>query len=122
MTIELRSLLDHGLQESVDLINLGFSDYFVHIELTLPMFLNMARVESIDLGVSRIICQDTVAVGVALIARRGWTSRLATMCIALGARGRRVGRAAMEMLLEEVSARGDRSMVLEVIQNNLPAV
>ena len=61
MTIELRSLCDHGLQESVDLIKLGFSDYFVHIELTLPMFLN--------------------------IARRGWTSRLAAMCIAPGARG-----------------------------------
>jgi GNAT superfamily N-acetyltransferase len=122
MTIELRSLFDHGLQESVDLINLGFSDYFVHIELTLPMFLNMARVESIDLGSSRLIYRDAAAVGVALIARRGWTSRLAAMCIAPGARGRGVGRAAMEMLLEEASARGDRSMVLEVIENNLPAV
>jgi ribosomal protein S18 acetylase RimI-like enzyme len=122
MTTELRSLFDDGLQESVDLINLGFSDYFVHIELTLPMFLNMARVESIDLGSSRLIYRDAAAVGVALIARRGWTSRLAAMCIAPDARGRGVGRAAMEMLLGEASARGDRSMVLEVIENNLPAV
>jgi ribosomal protein S18 acetylase RimI-like enzyme len=122
MTIELRSLFDHGLQESVYLINLGFSDYYVHIELTLAMFLNMARVESIDLGSSRIIYRDAAAVGVALIARRGWTSRLAAMYIAPDARGRGVGRAAMEMLLGEASTRGDRSMVLEVIDNNLPAV
>ena len=122
MTTKLRSLFDYGLQESVDLLNLGFLDYLVHIKLTIPMFLSMARVESIDLGSSRIICQDTVAVGVALIARRGWTSRLAAMCIAPDARGRGVGRAAMEMLLGEASARGDRSMVLEVIENNLPAV
>jgi ribosomal protein S18 acetylase RimI-like enzyme len=122
MTTELLSLFDYGLQESVDLLNLGFSDYLVHIEFTISMFLSMARVESIDLGSSRIICQDTAAVGVALIARRGWTSRLAAMCIAPDARGRGVGRAAMEMLLGEASARGDHSIVLEVIENNLSAV
>ena len=75
MRTELRPLLDHGLQESVGLMNLGFSDYFVHIELNLPMFLNMARVESIDLACSRVIFLDDKAVGIVLIARRGWTSR-----------------------------------------------
>lgn len=122
MKTELRPLLDHGLGESVDLMNLGFSDYFVHIDLTLPMFLNMARVESIDLGSSRVIYLDDQAVGVALIARRGWTSRLATMCLAPASRGRGAGRATMEILLAEASARGDHAMVLEVIEGNAPAV
>lgn len=122
MRTELRPLLDHGLKESVDLMNVGFSDYFVHIELNLPMFLNMARVESIDLGSSRVIYQDDQAVGVALIARRGWTSRLATMCLTPASRGRGTGRAVMEVLLTDALARGDHSMVLEVIEKNAPAV
>lgn len=122
MKTELRPLLDHGLQESVDLLNLGFSDYFVHIELTLPMFLNMIRVDGIDLGSSRVIYVDNVAAGAALIARRGWTSRLAAMCLAPASRGRGAGRAAMDQLLAEALERRDRRMVLEVIEANTAGV
>jgi ribosomal protein S18 acetylase RimI-like enzyme len=122
MKIEFRPLLDYGLQDSVDLMNLGFSDYFVHIELTLAMFLNMARVESIDFGSSRIIYLEDKAAGVALIARRGWTSRLAAMCLAPPSRRRGAGRATMEALLTEAAERGDHSMVLEVIESNAPGV
>ena len=122
MKTDLRPLLDHGLQESVDLMNLGFSDYFIHIELTLTMFLNMVRVDGIDLGISRVIDVDGKAAGVALIARRGWTSRLAAMCLAPASRGRGAGRAAMNLLLTEALNRSDRSMVLEVIEHNAPGV
>ena len=122
MRTELRPLLDHGLQESVGLMNLGFSDYFVHIELNLPMFLNMARVESIDLACSRVIFLDDKAVGIVLIARRGWTSRLAAMCLDPASRGQGAGRAAMDVVLADAAARGEHSMVLEVIESNMPAV
>lgn len=122
MTIELHPFLDHELQEAIDVINLGFSDYFVHIELTLPTFFNMVRTDGIDLGWSRMIHLDGRAVGGALIARRGWTSRLAAMCLSPASRGRGVGRAAMDLLLAEASSRGDHSMVLEVIEQNTPAV
>jgi len=122
MKTELRPLLGFGLQESLTLINLGFSDYAVPIQLTLPIYLNMSRVESVDFSHSRIIYLDDEAVGVALIARRGWTSRLSAMSISPASRRRGAGRAAMNMLLAEASARGDRSMLLEVIENNAPAV
>ena len=122
MKTDLRPLLDHGLQETVDLMNLGFSDYIVHIELTLPLFLNMVRVDSIDLGSSRLIYRDGDPVGVALVARRGWSSRLAAMCIVPTSRGQGVGRAAMDLLLAEASQRKDRSMVLEVIESNTRGV
>ncbi len=122
MKTDLHPLLDHGLQESVDLMNRGFSDYFIHIELTLPIFLNMVRVDGIDIGHSRVIYVDGEAAGVALIARRGWTSRLAAMCLAPASRGRGAGRAAMDLLLTEALRRGDHSMVLEVIEHNAPGV
>jgi GNAT superfamily N-acetyltransferase len=122
MKTDLRPLLDHGLQETVDLMNLGFSDYFIHIELTLPLFLNMVRVDGIDLGHSRVIYVDGDGAGAALIARRGWTSRLAAMCLAPASRGRGAGRATMDLLLTEALSRGDHSMVLEVIERNAPGV
>ena len=122
MTIELRPLLNHELQAAVDMINLGFSDYFVHIEITLPIFSNMVRMDGIDLACSRMIYVDGQAAGAALIARRGWTSRLAAMCLSPVSRGRGAGRAAMELLLTDASGRGDRSMVLEVIEQNTAAV
>ena len=122
MNTELHPLLDYGLNESLALMNLGFSDYFVPIQLTLPIYLNMSRAESVDFNISRVIFVDDEAVGVALIARRGWTSRLAAMSISPASRGRGAGRAAMSFLLAEASARGDRSMTLEVIEINLPAV
>jgi hypothetical protein len=59
---------------------------------------------------------------VALIARRGWTSRLAAMAVVPEARRSGAGRAVMEQLLAEARARGDRAMVLEVIEQNMPAV
>jgi len=122
MTIELRPLLDFELQESINVINLGFSGYFVHIELTQAAFLNMIRTDGIDMGWSRMIHLDGQAVGAALIARRGWTSRLAAMCLSPASRGRGAGRAVMDLLLAEAATRGDRSMVLEVIKQNAPAV
>lgn len=122
MKTELRPLLEYGLNKSLALINLGFSDYFVPIQWNLPMYLNMSRTESIDFNASRVIYIDNEAVGVALLARRGWTSRLAAMSIAPASRGRGVGHAAMNMLFAESASRGDRSMVLEVIEKNLPAV
>lgn len=121
MKTEIRPLLDYGLDESLELMNLGFSDYFVPIQLTLPLYLNMSRVESVDFNISRVIYLDDKAVGVALLARRGWTSRLAAMSIPPASRGRGVGRAAMNLLLAEASSRGDHSMTLEVIENNTPA-
>ena len=44
----------------------------------------MVRKDGIDLAISRVLFTDDEPVGIALIARRGWTSRLAAMGIAQG--------------------------------------
>ena len=61
-------------------------------------------------------------IGVALIARRGRASRLAAMGIVADARQAGAGSWAMEGLLEQARARGDKQMVLEVIEQNIPGV
>jgi ribosomal protein S18 acetylase RimI-like enzyme len=122
MDLESRSVLDCGLSETAELLNRGFADYVVPIALGLTTLLHMVAHDGIDLNCSRIVLRGGEPVGAALIARRGWTSRLAAMAIVPDARGIGVGNWLMEQLIEEGKARGERRMVLEVIEENAAGV
>lgn len=122
MAFTFPSIFDFGLEPAAQVLARGFSDYFVSIPATPAMLLAMVRGDSVDLTASRVAVRDGQPVGAALIARRGWTSRLAGMAIVPEARRSGVGRALMDQLLTEARARGERAMVLEVIEQNAPAV
>lgn len=122
MDLELQSVLEYGVAATAELLNQGFSDYFVPIRIGLEQFYGMLRYDSIDITSSRVVIREGKGVGAALIARRGWSSRLAGMAILPEARGQGVGRGLMSALIEEAKARGDRRMELEVIEQNNPAV
>jgi ribosomal protein S18 acetylase RimI-like enzyme len=122
MNLEFPSIADYGLEPAADVMARAFEDYFVRIPSTVGILLNMARVDSVDLALSCVFVRDGTAVGGALIARRGWTARLAGMAIVPDARRGGIGRAAVLQLLAEAKARGDRTMVLEVIEQNTAAV
>lgn len=121
MNLALKTVLDFGLPQTADVLNLGFSDYFVSIQLDLSQFHTMLRSNQIDVCLSKVVLQDGKPVGVGLISRRGWTSRLAAMAIIPEARGKKIGEWLMAQLIEEAKARRDRFMELEVIQENEPA-
>ncbi len=122
MRLEFPSVVDHGLVPVADVMARAFADYFVKIVATRAVLLQMARGDSVDLSLSRVAMVDGVAVGAALIARRGWTSRLAGMALVPEGRRRGVGRALVQQLLDDARGRGDRAMVLEVIEQNTAAV
>jgi ribosomal protein S18 acetylase RimI-like enzyme len=122
MRAEFISVTDYGLEQSAAVLTRGFSDYFGPIPFTRAALLQAGRVDSVDLGVSRVMLREGSAVGVALIARRGWTSRLAGMALVPEARRQGAGAILVEQLLREARARADRAMVLEVIAQNAPAV
>jgi len=82
----------------------------------------MLRKDGLDLTASRVLLVDESPCGVALIARRGWTSRLAAMGISINMRGKGAGTWFMRQLFEDACERGEREMVLEVIEQNEPAV
>lgn len=103
-------------------LNEGFEDYIVPIQLTPPAFLSMLRKDGIDLTSSRVLLTEGEPYGIALIARRGWTSRLAAMGISKKMRGNGAGSWLMDELIKEACQREDREMVLEVIEQNEPAV
>jgi GNAT superfamily N-acetyltransferase len=85
-------------------------------------FLTMLRKDGTDLTVSRVLLVDDQPCGIALIAHRGWTSRLAAMGISRDTRGKGAGSWFMKELINEARQRGEREMVLEVIEQNEAAV
>ncbi len=122
MPLAFKSALEYGLDPAAQLLNRGFADYHVPVMITAGVLMAMVRQDSVDLGLSRVVFSGDQPVGAALIARRGWASRLAAMALIPEARGRGVGRALVRHLLGEAAARGERAMTLEVIEQNTPAV
>jgi len=114
--------LELGLDATVRLLNQGFSDYYVPIQLDMPAFLHMLVMDGIDLTLSRVVTQDEKPVGIGLIARRGWNSRLAGMAVIPESRRQGAGRWLVERLVEDARQRGDHSLELEVIEDNQTAV
>ena len=79
------------------------------------------RAEHLDPFASRLYLRDGRPVGILLVARRGWTGRIAAMGVAPEARRRGLGRRAMAEAIGDAGSRGDRAMVLEVFEQNGPA-
>lgn len=122
MTLSLRPAHEYPIPFLADLMTRSFEAYFVSINITDTVMHTMLRRDGIDLTASRVLMKDDEPVGLALIARRGWTSRLAAMGITLNARNGGAGTWAMERLIEEAKARGDKEMLLEVIEQNTAGV
>ena len=80
------------------------------------------RTENLDPFASRLYFRDDSPAGIVMIARRGWTSRLAAMAIAPNLRSRGLGQHLMRIAIREAKDRGDRSMLLEVFEQNPAAV
>ena len=105
-----------------DLMTRSFEGYFVPVNITDIILLTMLRRDGVDLTSSRVIMKDNEPSGLALIARRGWTSRLAAMGIVSTARNGGTGTWAMQQLIAEAEARGEKEMLLEVIEQNTAGV
>lgn len=113
---------DYPLSDLSSILNSSFEDYHVPIHFNTVMFLNMLRKDGIDLTASRVLLTYDHPCGIALIARRGWASRLAALGIERETRGKGAGSWLMQELIEEACQRGDRELVLEVIEQNETAV
>lgn len=112
----------YSVSDLIRFLNQGFEDYSVPIQFNTAAFLSMLRKDGIDLTASRVLTLNAKSCGIALIARRGWVSRLAAMGIAKSTRGLGAGSWFMGELIQDACQRGEREMVLEVIEQNEPAV
>ena len=122
MNLDIKPASDYSLPELTQLLNLSFESYLIPISFNLIQFLTMLRKDSIDLFSSRVLTMEDEPSGIALIARRGWSSRLAAMGIVQNKRGHGAGQWLLEKLIQEARDRKDREMFLEVIEQNEYAV
>ncbi|HSS76467.1 MAG TPA: N-acetyltransferase [Thermoanaerobaculia bacterium] len=121
-TLTARPVADCTSEEVAIAVNRGFEGYFVPLTFTAQAYERRFRSEHLDPFASRVFSQDGAPAGALLIARRGWSSRVAAMGIAPPFRGQGVGRRVLEAAIAEARARGDRAMFLEVLVQNTPAV
>jgi GNAT superfamily N-acetyltransferase len=99
-----------------------FQGYLIPMRLTPERYEMRSRAENLDPFASKIYYSDEAPAAIALITRRGWTSRLAAMAVAPDFRGRGVGKNVMKVVLEQAVLRKDRTMLLEVFEQNPAAV
>lgn len=120
--MNLKPASDLPIPQLADLLTRSFEGYFVPINITESALLTMLKRDSIDLTSSRVMMQNDEPIGVALIARRGWTSRLAAMGILPQTRNQGLGSQTMQKLIEEAKERQDKEMLLEVIEQNTAGI
>ncbi len=120
--LESRPALDFDLHFLADLFNRAFEGYFVPVAESPEDLAARLRFDSIDLALSRVAFLDDQAVGVVCVSVRGWGSRIAGMGVVPEARRRGAGRLLMDEAIARTRAVGLRHMVLEVIEQNTPAV
>ena len=121
-SLSLKPANEFTVPQLAELMTRSFEGYFVPVNITDVILLTMLRRDGIDLTASRVILKDDEPSGLALIARRGWTSRLAAMGIVSTARNGGTGTWAMQQLIAEAQVRSDKEMLLEVIEQNTAGV
>ena len=105
-----------------DALTRSFEGYVVPVNISAGAYERRFRPENVDPFASYACFRGNRPVAVVLVARRGWTSRIAAMAVAPEARGKGLGKRIMQGVIGEALERGDRSVLLEVFENNTPAV
>jgi ribosomal protein S18 acetylase RimI-like enzyme len=123
VNLHVSSAVNVTISEQCELFNRAFKGYIAgDAHFTPESFARFLGMGGIDLWLSQVVYMGDDCVGFALIARQGWTSRLAGMGVVPEAKGQGVGKWFMRQLVEQAQARGDQRFILEVFEQNMPAV
>ncbi len=110
------------LEEIAELFAESFEGYIVPLVSTVEALAARVRMEQIDLALSRIIHAHGDRAGLSLLARRGRRVRVAAMGIVARKRGRGLGSLLLEDTVQVARAAGARTLLLEVLGVNKPAI
>lgn len=114
---------ERSLEELFTTFNRAFEGYVGgEVRFTADSFSGFLLQQNANLTLSRLVLRTGRPIGLALVARRGWTSRLVVMGVVPEAQGQGVGQRLLRELLAEARRRGDRRFELEVIEQNPPAL
>ncbi len=123
MTLTIQSVVEFPLSTLCDIINRAFKGYVAgDIHFTPPILAGFLASSGIHLSRSLVALQDGEPAGIAMLARRGWTVRIALMGVVPDFQNQGVGRWLLGQIADEAKTNGDRTVVLEVIEQNPRAV
>lgn len=117
-----KSVSECTAQTVAGAINAGFEGYVVPMHLTAEQYERRFRPEHLDALASTIWFAGERPAILSLICRRGRDSRMAAFGVASPFRSQGLARHAVVSAVDEARARGDRRMVLEVIDGNTHAI
>ena len=121
--MELKPAYTFTQEQLASLFNEAFAGYIGgNISFTAETLSRFMAWDGVNLALSQVFVQEGQPVGFGYVARQGWTSRLAAFGIIPSAAGAGVGKAAMQVMIEQARERGDREYLLEVIEGNTRAV
>jgi len=99
-----------------------FEDYVIPAVFSPPFVSSLVRTLTMDLLNTIVGVKDGKTVGIVLICRREDRARLGVMGIAKSHRRQGVGTILLTKAINEARERGEKSMVLEAIETNAPAI
>jgi ribosomal protein S18 acetylase RimI-like enzyme len=105
-----------------ELFTACFADYPVAVQVDAESLSRMVCAVSIDLAASRVLVADGEPAAFLLAGCRGLSQRVAAMGTLPGHRRQGHGRLLMEEAIANAGKRGFRRLLLEVIEDNEPAV
>jgi ribosomal protein S18 acetylase RimI-like enzyme len=120
--IERQAIATLNAEAAASALVQSFQDYLVPITIDAAGFDARFRAEDVDPFASHVFRSGGDLVGIVLIARRGWASRIAAIAVAPPWRGRGVGQTLLRDAIHDARQRGDRRMLLEVIATNARAI
>jgi ribosomal protein S18 acetylase RimI-like enzyme len=116
--ISHRRLSDCSLEEAAEGFAAGFSGYVVPMNVTVPSLQLRIEHDHVDLDESFVYFDGKKPACILLIGRRGDLSRVGAIGMGRTIRGRGFGRSIMLNAIEAAKGRGDRKLILEVINTN----
>lgn len=109
------------LEEAARAYTEGFAGYVVPVNVNaIALALRMKR-EDVDADLSEIFFDGDRPAGILLLARRGERSRISALGIGPTIRARGFGRSVMREAIEAARSRGEKQLILEVIDSNVRA-
>lgn len=123
MTLTTQPAVEYSLPTLCDIINRSFKGYvggdFTFTPAGLAHFMTLGGV---FLSRSLVALQDGEPAGIAMLARRGGSVRVALMGVIAESQNQGLGRWLLAQIADEARNNGDQTLVLEVIEQNPRAV
>ncbi len=119
MTLEIVPAVEIQIAQQAATMTDAFTGYLAgDIRLNAGRYAAMLARDGIDLNLSRFALRDGEPIALGLVARRGWSSRLAAMGVVRNAQEGGIGRILLDDLVVQARERGDRVYWLECFEQN----